>query len=277
MSEEVELWRIEATGNRFALLDGFALPPPPDPAGLAVALGEGREVDGLLLCLPPRAGGDCRMVLHNPDGSRPEACGNGLLCVARFAVERGYAAGPLVRVETDAGSRAVEVVADGGTIVAARAAMGVPRVEGLEERLRVDGSEVRVGVVWLGNPHCVLFVPDVGRAAVGQLGAALEGHSRFLEATNVEFVEPCAGGLRVRVWERGVGETDGCGTGAAASAVVAVGLRRARSPVAVDMPGGVLRVRWDGAEVEIEGAVGAPRPFEDSEECATGRAAAGPS
>ncbi len=256
MAETAELLRIEAAGNCFAVADGFADAAPEDPGRLAVALGRDRLVDGLLLLLPPRADGDCRMVLHNADGSRAEACGNGLRCVGKLAVERGRASGPLVRIETDAGLRTVEVLYESGAIVAARATMGEPRVEALEEPLRAGWREVAASVIRLGNPHCVLFVPDVETVPVEELGPELARQARFPEGTNVEFVEVEPGGLRVRTWERGVGETASCGTGVSAAAVAAIELGRASPPVEVKTRGGRLRVLWEGGVVRLEGPVG---------------------
>lgn len=251
---------IEASGNRFTVVDGFAAGTPANPARLAVELGaRGPRHDGLLLLLPPRADGDCRMVVFNADGTRPEACGNGLLCVARLAVERGHARGPVVRVETDAGPRRVEISRTEKGVVA-RAALGAPRIAELETRL--PGAPHPVSLVDLGNPHCVLLVTDVESAPLARVGPWLERHPRFPDGTNVELVEAAASALRVRTWERGVGETAACGTGACAAAVVAVTLGRARSPVEVRMRGGTLRVHWEGGTVEVEGRVGEPVSLE---------------
>ncbi len=262
MAEAAELFRIEAAGNGFAVADGFADAVPEDPGRLAVALGRNRLVDGLLLLLPPRVDGDCRMVLYNADGSRAEACGNGLRCVAKLAVERGRASGPLVEIETDAGLRTVEVLFASGAIVAARATLGEPRVEALEEPLRAGRREVTASVIRLGNPHCVLFVPKVETAPVEELGPELARHPRFPDGTNVEFVAVEPGGLRVRIWERGVGETASCGTGVSAAAVAAIALGRASHPVEVETRGGRLRVLWEGGVVWLEGPVGVAEVLE---------------
>jgi len=258
----VPLLLIAATGNRFALLDAFAGPPPVDPGALAMRLGEQDElaVDGLLQLLPPSEGGDCRMVVHNVDGSRPEACGNGLRCIARAAIEAGHVVGPVVRVETDAGLRAVEILSRGADVTLARASLGRPQIVDLSVRLDVHEGVVEAAVVKLGNPHCVLFVPDTTTAPVRSVGRQLEHHSRFPDRVNVEFVDARRDGLVVRVWERGVGETRSCGTGVSAAAVAAIVLGRATSPVRVRTAGGSLVVRWDGEghEVLLEGEVSAP-------------------
>ena len=254
METSLDLVYLSATGNRFAVADAIGGPAPADPAALARSIGEQGDADGLLLLLPPEDGGDCRMVLYNVDGSRPEACGNGLRCIARLAVTNGHASGDELVVETDAGLRRLRVLRRAGEIVAVRAEMGVPVVQAERTLLEVGGASVEVGLVSLGNPHCVLFVEDVESAPLETLGAAIERHARFPGRTNVEFVQQDGRLLRVRIFERGVGETDSCGTGVSAAAVIAIRRGLVRSPVPVHTRGGRLRVSWDGAgTLELEG------------------------
>jgi diaminopimelate epimerase len=236
-----------ATGNRFAVLDAFEHEPS-EPELLAQKLCARFGLDGLLLGGRGRAGGDVHMVVLNRDGSRAEACGNGLRVVARWAVESEHARGELV-VETEAGPRRVSCLFRGREVVGARAELGVPRLVEREAVLSVGPRAVRATLVDMGNPHCIVFVPDVGRAEVATLGAALERHARFPERINVSFVEPTGGRLLVRTWERGVGETAACGTGASAAAVAAFAHGHARAPVEVGTRGGRLQVDWDGAGV----------------------------
>ena len=250
--EEARLYA--AAGNRFAVLDAFEREPA-DPARLAREWSARLGLDGVLIAARPRAGGDCRMLVYNKDGSRAEACGNGLRCVARWSVETGRAPDELV-IETDAGTRRIRCLRDGeargvltGTIVGARAEMGVPRLIERTARLEVAGRTLDATLVDMGNPHCVLFVADVERAQVARIGPALEHHPRFPQRANVSFVQASRERLSVRTWERGVGETAACGTGAAASAVAALLHGRARSPVAIQTRGGELEVTWDGAGV----------------------------
>jgi diaminopimelate epimerase len=185
------------------------------------------------------------MLVYNRDGSRAEACGNGLRALARWAVENEHAGDELV-VETDAGPRRVRCLRRGKEVVGARAELGVPRLVEREAMLAAAGRELRATLVDLGNPHCVLFVRDLGRAEVAAMGAALERHQRFPQRTNVSFVEAAGGRLLVRTWERGVGETAACGTGAGAAAVAALVHGLARSPVEVGTRGGRLQVDWSG-------------------------------
>jgi len=250
----VKLALASAAGNAFAIADTRLESLPSAPADLALelcardALVPGRELDGLLVVGAPRSGGDCRMEIYNADGSRAEACGNGLRCVGRFVREHGPPERDRVAVETDCGTREVQLLrAEGGAIVAARAQMGVPRVLARELALETSHGPCSVTAIEIGNPHCVLFVADESRAPVRELGPELERHPFFAKRTNVEFVALRDGRLWVRVWERGVGETRACGTGACASAVAALLRRGIALPVEVVLPGGKLAIEWDGA------------------------------
>lgn len=234
-----------AAGNRFAVLDAFE-GPPDDPAAVARQLCRRHETDGLLLGAAPVAGGDVRMLVFNRDGSRAEACGNGLRALGRWALESEHAGDEMV-IETDSGPRHVTCFLLHGEVVAARAELGVPRVIAAETELAVDGRALDVTLVDMGNPHCVLLVPDVGRAEVATLGSAIEVHERFPMRINVSFVQVDDRRLLVRTWERGVGETASCGTGVGASAMAAIVRGRARSPLEVGTAGGRMKVDWDGA------------------------------
>lgn len=188
------------------------------------------------------------MVIWNADGSRAEACGNGLRCVALFARERGLAAADRLRVETDGGTRAVELLRRGGAIVGARASLGAARIVEREAEIQLEGrASVRAVLVDVSNPHCVLFVAPAELGRLPELGPLLARHPRFPAGTNVELAAPGPGpGLfTARVFERGVGETAACGTGAAAIAVAAAETGRGALPLAVALPGGLLEVDRD--------------------------------
>lgn len=253
MDELPELAYLSAAGNRFAVLDAFIEPPPIDPARLARQLGrraagsgDERPVDGVLVLERASGSADCRMIVYNRDGSRPEACGNGLRCIAKLAVERGHVARDVFVVETDAGNRAVSVEREGSEVVRAATELGIPRILALDEVLAIGSTPHDVHLVDMGNPHCVLFVANVDAAPVDELGPLLERHMRFRKGTNVDFVHVGSGELHVRTWERGVGETASCGTGSAAAAVAALSTDRSAVPVRVRTRGGLLTVDWDG-------------------------------
>jgi diaminopimelate epimerase len=244
-----ELSFYSAAGNRFVVFDAFERMPA-DPSALALALCGKHGLDGLLVGARPGALGDCRMLVFNRDGSRAEACGNGLRALARWALESRHC-GPAhaLTIETDVGPRRVECFLRGGEVVAVATELGVPRVLAAEASLACRRGEVRATLVDMGNPHCIVFVPDVARAEVAALGAELEHHARFPLRTNVSFVELAGARLLVRTWERGVGETAACGTGIGASVVAALVHGRVRTPVEVGTRGGRLSVDWDGTGV----------------------------
>jgi diaminopimelate epimerase len=184
------------------------------------------------------------MVVLNADGSVPEMCGNGLRCVALFTADSTRSSLDAVTIETDAGSRSCRVHRHDG-LVLVDADVGVVRVLG-QRTLTVAGNPVLLTLADAGNPHAVVYAEDPGRA-LDLLGPALVGHSSFEHGTNVEFVRWTNGVLEVAVWERGVGPTMACGTGACAVAAVACarGETLSSSPVRVRLPGGELLVTHD--------------------------------
>ncbi len=261
-----------AAGNRFvtwnvdfddsAPLDG----PLEGAAQAAFALCARHAVDGVIAFARASrdSDADVRLVFFNADGSRPEACGNGLRAAARYAREKAWVARDAFRLQTDAGPREARLLRAQGEVCAAEVSLGAARDHGdvalalepaallVPGAARVDparaaSSDLIVAHIELGNPHAVLFVPDPARTPVASLGPAIERHPHFPGRVNVGFAastsELGGSGLSLRVWERGVGETQACGTGAAAAALAAVGRGRAAWPVAVDLPGGRLVVR----------------------------------
>lgn len=262
---------VSGTGNNFALFDGFRDELPDDAAAAARELCSAAltrlanvelqhqvelRLDGVLLLQRPREGGDCRMVIYNADGSRPESCGNGLRCIALVARERGYVGSDNFTIESDAGLKAARMIRKSTQIVAAEISMGEPQVIERRVTLKTAHGAIEATLVDIGNPHCVIFVHDEREAPVAELGAEIERHRHFSARTNVEFVAVRSHGLDMRVWERGVGETAACGTGACAAAVAAVVTQRASSPLDIRVPGGTLHVAWDGngGEVRLSGA-----------------------
>lgn len=222
----------------------------------------GIGADGVLSILP-EAGTAGRMVVHNADGSIAEMCGNGLRCVVKYLAEHDAQQPRELKVATGAGVLDCEIDWRDGSVDLVTVAMGPARLEapilpngGPFVRQPIEGL---VGTaVSMGNPHLVLL--DTPPSEAARLGPGLERHPLFVQRTNVEFVEPRAqGGLRVTVWERGVGLTLACGTGACA-AVVANALA-GRGPfdawVPVELPGGVLEIKVakDLSQVWLKGPV----------------------
>ncbi len=220
--------------------------------------------DQLLLVEPPgRPDVDFRYRIFNADGTEVEQCGNGARCFARYVIDNKLTPKTTMRVETNTGIIELTVTPDGRVLVD----MGLPRLQPMdipfvaeqmtaEYSLELNGEELIVSAVSIGNPHCVLLTDDIKTAPVESLGPLLECHERFPEKVNVGFMEIIHRRfVHLRVFERGVGETMACGTGACA-AVVAGQLRGLLdSKVEVKLPGGNLQIEWlgEGHSVMMEG------------------------
>ncbi|MBZ0332370.1 diaminopimelate epimerase [Halomonas sp. ANAO-440] len=227
--------------------------------------------DQLLIVEPPRDPDmDFRYRIFNADGSEVENCGNGARCFARFVRDQRLTHKHEIHVETAGGPLTLLVEDDGQVTVD----MGVPRFDPralpfeanedlLRHQLEVDGERVEVGAVSMGNPHAVLRVDDVEQAPVKRLGPAIEHHPRFPRRVNVGFMEVVSPHeIRLRVHERGSGETLACGTGACAA--VACGIRQGllESPVTVHLRGGDLRIEWPAEEASLRMTGPAERVFD---------------
>lgn len=257
-------FKYHGLGNDFVVLDRRASGQDLD-AEATVRLCDrhfGVGADGVLVILPePGAAG--RMVVHNADGSIAQMCGNGLRCVVKHLAERGGGQPARLDVATGAGLLPCEIDWQDGRVAAVTVAMGPARLEapilpggGPFVQKSIDG--LTGTAVSMGNPHLVLL--DTPPAEASTLGPALERHALFPERTNVEFVAlRSAGGLAVTVWERGVGRTLACGTGACAA--VAAAALDGRVPfdvwVPVELPGGVLEIKvaGDRSQVWLKGPV----------------------
>jgi diaminopimelate epimerase len=240
----VRLAKLHATGNDFLVHVGEL-----SAAGARSLCDRhtGVGADGLLLLLPPGHGGDCTMLLFNADGGRAEMSGNGMRCLAWVAVREGVGDGKRLVVDTDAGRRVVDVECDAnGDVVAATVDMGV---------VTLGAPQPEGDTASIGNPHLVVFVDDVASAPVTTAGPRLEHDARFPDRTNVEFVKVTGSDeLTMRVWERGVGETLSCGTGACAAAAVARRRGLVGERVVVNVRGGRLAVEL-GETVRLGGPV----------------------
>lgn len=248
--------KMHGLGNDFVVFDATASPLPltPEQARFIADRRLGVGCDQILLA-EPAADADFFLRIYNADGSESGQCGNGARCFARFVRERGLIDKDRITVATAAGCMVLEALPDG----CFRVEMGVPafepeaiplraaaRADNYEVVLR-DGQRVSGQALAIGNPHLVLRVDDVETAPVASLGPALESHPDFPERVNVGFMEVRdPGHIRLRVYERGVGETRACGSGAAAAAIAGRLTHGLRSPVQVALPGGILAVDWDG-------------------------------
>ncbi|MBD8756671.1 diaminopimelate epimerase [Pseudomonas coleopterorum] len=208
----------------------------------------------LLVEAPSNPDVDFRYRIFNSDGSEVEQCGNGARCFARFVLDKRLTAKKTIRVETKGGIITLDVRSDGQISVD----MGPPRmlpadipfqadVQAHSYALSVDGLSVEIAALSMGNPHAVLRVDDINNAPVHTLGPKIEHHPRFPARVNVGFLHVVdRTRAQLRVWERGAGETQACGTGACAAAVAAISQGWMDSPLLLDLPGGRLSIEWAG-------------------------------
>ena len=248
--------KMHGAGNDFVVLDLRDGTPPPD-AGLSRALGNrhaGVGCDQILTIEPPRGDGAVASYrVWNSDGSNAAQCGNGARCVAAWLVRDGSARGDRFVLDSPSGRHEVERLGEHDY----RVAMGFPKfaphtipLHGFDREqddyaLEVGGRELRFGAVSMGNPHALVLVDDVAGAPVAELGAALQRHPAFPDSVNVGFAEVVArDAIRLRVFERGAGETLACGSGACAAAAILVRRGLVDRDVAVQLPGGTLQVGW---------------------------------
>lgn len=237
--------KMEGLGNDYIYVD-CTEKTIEQPEKLAVQLSRRRfgiGADGLI-CIARSKRGEFRMDMYNADGSRGEMCGNGIRCVAKYVYDKGLTKQLQFTIETLAGPRAVQLhTGDDGLVDTVTVDMGVAGVFP-RKQISLDG-EVFDGIpVSVGNPHFVLFGAHPDQMEPERVGPLLERHPAFPQRTNVEFVSvENADELRMRVWERGSGETLACGTGACAAFAAALHEGRCRHEVSVHLPGGRLNLR----------------------------------
>lgn len=251
--------KMHGLGNDFVVLESLTRPLSLSVEQIRLLADRhfGVGCDQVLLVAPPRVPDtDFRYRIFNADGGEVEQCGNGARCFARFVRERGFTDKDRIRVETAAGVIELHIEADARVTVD----MGRPRfapaalpfiAASRQDRyeLQVNGEPYEIGAVSMGNPHAVLLVADVEQAPVATLGPLIEHHERFPLRVNAGFLQVLERGrIRLRVHERGAGETLACGTGACAAVVVGRIWGLLDEEVDVALPGGHLRVRWDGED-----------------------------
>lgn len=254
--------KMHGAGNDFVMLDlrdGRAAPAP----ALAAALADrhtGVGCDQIITIEAPLSPGAVAAYrIWNADGSQAQQCGNGARCAAAWLVRDGAARSAGFLLDSPAGPVAVDALGDGRfsldmgrpVLVAAQ----VPFLGGpdtVDHALDIDGASVHLGVVSMGNPHAVIEVPDLDAAPVARLGPAVQARSEFPEGVNVGFAQILARDhIRLRVFERGVGETLACGSGACAAVVALARRGRVGDSVRVDLPGGTLHIDWPGPEAPV--------------------------
>jgi diaminopimelate epimerase len=261
--------KMHGAGNDYVYVNCFEETPPANLAALARAVSDrhkGIGSDGLILIRPSKVA-DARMQMFNADGSEAEMCGNGVRCVAKYVYDRGIARKEALTIETGRGVLSLRVFASGGKVERVRVDMGQPILKSAEIPTRlpgdppvlvpldVAGRELRVTCVSMGNPHCVTFVDEITDELVLGVGPQIERHPAFPKRVNAEFVKVLSRTeTLLRVWERGAGETQACGTGACAAAVAGVLAGLTDRKIVTHLPGGDLELEWTpGGDVEMTG------------------------
>ena len=265
-----KFYKMQGIGNDYIYFDCMH-EPIDNPEELAIRLSDrhfGIGGDGVILLCPSDVA-DCRMRMFNLDGSEGKMCGNGIRCVGKLAHDLGYVKGDSVKIETLSGIKTLSLnIGADGKVCSAKVDMGAPVLDG--EKIpstyrgeKVVNAPIEVGrktfgatLVSMGNPHCVVF-EDPDTVGLEHYGPLFERYTAFPERVNTEFVRVIdRGRLKMRVWERGSGETLACGTGACASAVAAVlnGYCDKNSEISVFLLGGELRITYTDETVFMEGA-----------------------
>ena len=258
--------KMQGIGNDYVYVDCIRQPMPSDIASLATKISDrnfGVGGDGLILICPSDKA-DARMRMFNNDGSESEMCGNGVRCVAKFVYDHGIAKKTSLAIETGRGVLKLELETAGGKCHQVRVDMGEPILiaENIpttllgtppqEVSLVIDGVELKVTCVSMGNPHCITFVNEITNDMVLGIGPKVEKHPAFPRRTNVEFVRvDNLGEITMRVWERGSGETLACGTGACAVAVAGVLTGRTNRSIIAHLRGGDLRLDWSKTDNHV--------------------------
>jgi diaminopimelate epimerase len=248
--------KMQGLGNDFVVLDGVRQRVDLSPSQLRLLADRrfGVGCDQVLVVEKATVDADFRYRIFNADGGEVEQCGNGARCFMVFVRDKGLTAKRQLRVETAGGLIVPRLEADGQVTVD----MGVPRFAAedvpfaggkgaIEEVLDVDGVPLRVSALSMGNPHAVQVVADVDTAPVATQGPRIEHHPRFPQRVNAGYMQVVdRATIRLRVWERGAGETLACGTGACAAVVTGVRRNLVDSPVRVQARGGDLVIAWSG-------------------------------
>ena len=260
--------KMQGVGNDYVYVDCFSenLPESERPivARRAADRHFGIGSDGLI-CICPSEIADFKMDMYNADGSKGIMCGNGIRCLAKYVYDRGLTEKTMLTIETGCGLRNVRMKTENGKVSSVTVDLGRPDFTPfnipvldkgdnfINRKLEVAGREWTVTALSVGNPHLVVFVDeDVDTLDLEKLGPQFENHPLFPKRINTEFVNILPDkSLKMRVWERGSGETLACGTGAVAGVAAAVALGYVELQADVHLPGGVLHVRWDNEANKI--------------------------
>ncbi len=253
--------KMQGCGNDYIYIDGRAERIPQEEKPELVRRLSDRHFgiggDGVIF-INPFVGADFEMEMYNADGTRAEMCGNGIRCVGKYVYDKGLTDKTDISVISAGKVKYLTLFVRNGKVETVKVNMGAPELttalvpvlgdqeQTVDEPISVRGREYRMTCVSMGNPHAVVFVNDVESLAIEEIGPYFENHERFPARTNTEFVQVIdKNTVRMRVWERGTGETLACGTGACATVVACVLNRLTEETVTVELLGGSLDITWD--------------------------------
>lgn len=254
--------KMHGCGNDYVYVNGFTEKVADKPKAV-VALSDrhfGIGSDGVIFINPSQQA-DFEMEMYNADGTRAEMCGNGIRCVGKYVYDHGMTDKTSITVESFGKVKYLDLTVENGKVVKVKVNMGKPELtvkdvpvvseheQVIDEEIIVKGKSYRMTCVSMGNPHAVVFMDDVEHLAIEEIGPYFENHERFPNRTNTEFVQVIDDShVKMRVWERGTGETLACGTGCCATAVACVLNHLTGAHVTVQVLGGEIEIYWDQKE-----------------------------
>lgn len=254
--------KMHGCGNDYVYVNGFTEKVADKPKAV-VTLSDrhfGIGSDGVIFINPSQQA-DFEMEMYNADGTRAEMCGNGIRCVGKYVYDHGMIDKTSITVESFGKVKYLDLTVENGKVVKVKVNMGKPELTAndvpvvseheqvIDEEIIVKGKTYRMTCVSMGNPHAVVFMDDVEHLAIEEIGPYFENHERFPNRTNTEFVQVIDDShVKMRVWERGTGETLACGTGCCATAVACVLNHLTGAHVTVQVLGGEIEIYWDQKE-----------------------------
>ena len=254
--------KMHGCGNDYVYVNGFTEKVADKPKAV-VALSDrhfGIGSDGVIFINPSQQA-DFEMEMYNADGTRAEMCGNGIRCVGKYVYDHGMTDKTSITVESFGKVKYLDLTVENGKVIKVKVNMGKPELTAkdvpvvsvheqvIDEEITVKEKSYRMTCVSMGNPHAVVFMDDVEHLAIEEIGPYFENHERFPNRTNTEFVQVIDDShVKMRVWERGTGETLACGTGCCATAVACVLNRLTGAHVTVQVLGGEIEIYWDQKE-----------------------------
>jgi diaminopimelate epimerase len=259
LKRSIKFTKMQGAGNDYVYVDCFKEQPDVDFAELAKKVSDrhfGIGSDGLILIMPSEKA-DFRMRMFNADGSEAEMCGNGVRCVGKYVYDRGLTKKTNISLETLGGIKILELIVSEGEVKSVKVDMGEPILEPakvpvassnsrfISQPVRIDEDYYILTCVSMGNPHAISYVDNVKNVEIEKIGPMIENFEMFPARTNVEFIHVIdRNTLKMRVWERGAGETLACGTGACASLVASVLNDVSDRKAVLKLLGGDLQIEW---------------------------------